>query len=102
MRKAETEKVQEDKMKKKREEWFEIVDRYIQLKLTKTEKNVSKWTNSELKIAIKALKEDSDGKMPSKKSDMIAMWDKIKEREEKTKIDHERTIIEMTQEENMD
>lgn len=101
LRKAENERIEFGKFKRKRELRFEVMDRYLKLKSDKSEKDERKWGNNDLKIAIRALKNESDGKLPTKKSEMIVMWEKIKCREDLMREQHKVLLKEIEEEENM-
>ena len=75
------------------------MDRYVNMKQVK--KVESKWNNSEYKVAIKALKNDKDGRVPVKKAEMVAFWNKIKHREGEMMIKHRAILDKIDQEENM-
>ena len=65
LRKSETDKALNEKLKKKQHHRFDCIDRYVSMKEGK--KDESKCNNGDIKIAIEALKEDKDGKIPRKK-----------------------------------
>ena len=40
--------------------------------------NINEWLNGDYKTAMKAMKSDKDGRMPSKKDDLICIYNNIK------------------------
>ena len=99
LRKSETDKALNEKLKKKQQHRFDCIDRYVSMKEGK--KDETKWNNGDIKIAIKALKEDKDGKMPTKKNEMMEMWNMIKHREADILEEHKALLCEIAAEENM-
>ena len=97
LRKRAMDSIQMEKQMKKRDQRFEAMDRYINMKEVKNDE--SKWNNSEFKVAIRALKIEKDGRLPVKKTDMIALWNKIKHREGEMRIEHKAILDEMVEEE---
>ena len=78
MRKAELDVIENEKTMKKRMQQFNIIDEYIKLDHKKGDD--TKWTASEFRVAIKALKEESDGAMAVKKKDLVNMYNKMEEK----------------------
>ena len=74
------------------------MDRYVNLQESKKEE--SNWNNSDYKVAIKALKNDKDGRIPTKKAEMVALWDRIKDRESVMMKEHQFFLDEINQDEN--
>ena len=79
-RKAEVDAAMMEKSLKKMKERYEVLKEYVAMTEEKTDKKL--WTSKELKTAIKALKVDSDGKVPTLKKDLVIYYERIKGRKD--------------------
>ena len=79
-RKAEQDLVTETKLLKKQQERHEKIHEYVEL--LKRKPDETSWTIADLKIAIRALKVDEDGRTPNVKQEIITLFEKIKHRHE--------------------
>ena len=75
-RKLELDLIQENKLLKSQQECHEVVKEYVLLLMKKPDEK--SWTNTDLKSAMKALKVDTDGKIPTVKSELVKMDESIK------------------------
>ena len=79
VRKAETEKLQQEKYQKKIDTQRKQIGDLVKLRALKPKE--CDWNSSNLKTAIKTVKTPEDGKMPTNKKDLISMWNKLKHRD---------------------
>ena len=78
-RKEEMATAEQQKAQKKMETHLKNVAELVNLREVKP--NETEWNASELKVAIKAIKTNEDGKTPSLKKDLVNLWQQIKHRE---------------------
>ena len=81
LRKAEMEKEESIKHVKKSKQKYKVIKAYVMMKSKKGD-DIKQWMNGDYKIAIKAMKTDKDGRMPSKKDELIKMFNEIKQSDE--------------------
>ena len=70
---------EQQKAQKKMETHLKNVAELVNLREVKP--NETEWNASELKVAIKAIKTNEDGKTPSLKKDLVNLWQQINHRE---------------------
>ena len=87
--KIEMEQMAKAKLLKKQLERNKLIHDYLSLLDRKPDKKVRTFTD--MKVAIKALKMESDGRMPSVKPELINMYDKIKSH-------HDNVVLEFNEE----
>lgn len=85
-RKALIEAEMEEKAAKKIKERRDLLLEYVTLLNTKPDDKT--WTSKEVKIAIRALKNNCDGKVPTIKKDIIAYYTRIKGRKDDVLIEY--------------
>ena len=76
--KAEADAAMMEKTMKRMQERFKVLKEYVTMIEDKT--NEKTWTSRELKTAIRALKVDNNGKVPTLKKDLVIYYKCIKER----------------------
>ena len=86
-RQKEVETVANEKLTKKKQKRFDTIDDFVTLL---NNNDVPKtWTVSEYKSAVKALKVDGDGPIPSKKQELAEMFERIKYRTDGVMIEYD-------------
>ena len=77
LHKAELDNENELKHMEKLKQRYDILNAYVVMKENKSA-NGKDWVSTDYKVAVKAMKKDSDGKMPTKKDDLVKMYNDIK------------------------
>ena len=79
-RKVEVDAEMMEKARKKMRERREQLEEYITMVTVKPDENC--WTTKDMKVAIRALKNDNDGKVPTLKKDIKVYYERMKDRKQ--------------------
>ena len=92
-RKEDMEQIAIAKEMKRKKKRVNVINKYKKLVAVKRDEQT--WTISDFKVAIKALKRDSDRSIPGKKQELVLMCNKIKGRKDSVMFELENLVREL-------